>query len=214
MSYKVVLFDLDGTIIDPKKGVSESAKYALDSLKIEIDSDETFDRFIGPPLHRSFQNFYNLSDDKAKEAVAKYREHYAVHGIDDNEIYPNGVEIFEYLKEKGYILAIATSKPQLFAEQILKKLEIFDYFDTVIGSDINETNADKTNIIANVIKKYPDNKNNEFVMIGDRMFDMIGANENDIDCIGALWGYGDFQELVMHDPKFCLKNFLQVKFVL
>ena len=126
--YTVALFDLDGTIIDPKIGIINSVKFALDKMKIEYSQSDTFEKFIGPPLDQSFQNFYSLSESQAKEAVESYRIYYKKKGIEENHLYQGIKELFEDLIKQNILLYISTSKPTSFAIDILKHYHIADYF--------------------------------------------------------------------------------------
>ena len=124
---KYILFDLDGTLTDPKEGITKSFQYALKHFGI-YEELVNLEKFIGPPLHDSFRDDYNFDDEKVEEAVTKFREYFAETGIFENKIFPNVKEILEYLYESGKVLLLATSKPTVFAERILKHFEIDQYF--------------------------------------------------------------------------------------
>lgn len=137
--FEYILFDLDGTLTDPKLGITSSVQYALRALGIEEPSLDKLEVFIGPPLTDSFREFYGLDEEQMTTAVDKYRERFATQGIFENEIYPGIPQMLADLKAKGKKLAIASSKPTLFVEQILEHFEIGKYFDHVVGSNMDGT---------------------------------------------------------------------------
>lgn len=137
--FKYILFDLDGTLTDPKLGITSSVQYALRALGIEEPSLDKLEPFIGPPLTDSFREFYGLEGERLAMAIDKYRERFATQGIFENEIYPGIPQMLADLKAKDKLLAIASSKPTLFVEQILEHFEIGKYFDHVVGSNMDGT---------------------------------------------------------------------------
>lgn len=196
MKYKYILFDLDGTLTDPGEGITNSVAYSLKKFGIEVEDKTELYKFIGPPLVDSFKEFYGFSDDKAWQGVEYYREYFADKGIFENKVYKDITKVLETLRNKGYHLLIATSKPTNYAVKILEEFNLAGYFDFVSGSDMNEKNSNKSEII-----RYALDMNNiapeEAVMIGDRKYDIIGAKANGVHSIGVLYGYGDMQELQM-----------------
>ena len=196
MKYKYILFDLDGTLTDPGEGITNSVAYSLKKFGIEVEDKTELYKFIGPPLVDSFKEFYGFSDDKAWQGVEYYREYFADKGIFENKVYKDITKVLETLRNKGYHLLIATSKPTKYAVKILEEFNLAGYFDFVSGSDMNEKNSNKSEII-----RYALAMNNiapeEAVMIGDRKHDIIGAKANGVHSIGVLYGYGDMQELQM-----------------
>lgn len=192
--YKYILFDLDGTLTEPGEGITNSVAYALNKFGISVEDKTQLYKFIGPPLIDSFMEFYGFSEEKAWQGVEYYREYFAEKGIFENKIYDGIIKVLETLRNKGYHLIVATSKPTEYAIKILEKFELYKYFEFVSGSDMNEKNSCKANII-----KYAMEINNivpdEAVMIGDRKHDIIGAKANGIHSIGVLYGYGDLEEL-------------------
>lgn len=120
MNKKYILFDLDGTLTDPMKGITKSVRYALNYYGIEVNDLNDLLPFIGPPLRDSFQEFYGFDALKAEEAVVKYREYFSTKGIFDNKVYP-GIEVcLQTLKDQGKVLLVATSKPEKFAKEIIE----------------------------------------------------------------------------------------------
>lgn len=199
--FKYILFDLDGTLTDPKIGITRSVQYALRALGIEEPSLDRLEPFIGPPLADSFQEFYNLNEQQIVMAIAKYRERFAQQGIYENEIYPGISEMLAELKRKGKILAVASSKPTPFVERILDYFDIRKYFDFVIGSNMDGTRSRKEEVIEETLRQMvpaemtPAAKKDAVVMVGDRKFDIEGANVHGITSVGVSFGYGSEAEL-------------------
>lgn len=193
--YKYLLFDLDGTLSDPGIGITNSVMHALEKRGIHVENRETLFPFIGPPLAESFNRYYGFSPDECVSAIADYREYFSVKGLFENEIYPETVKTLSTLKENGFKLIVATSKPEPFTIEILKHFGILEYFDFVAGALFNETRTRKGEVIAWALENIAPASPSEVIMIGDREHDVIGAKQNGIDCIGVLWGYGSREEL-------------------
>ncbi len=191
--YKNILFDLDGTLTDPKIGITKSVAYALKHFGIEVDDLDSLCHFIGPPLAVSFAKYYGFDEDKCKEAILVYREYFSVTGKFENEVYPYTEKVLEYLKQKGYRLFVATSKPERFARDILVHFGLSHYFEDIIGIDMGEEHIEKEVIVKRVIDRYALDKE-KTLMVGDRCFDIESAHKNGIDCMGVLFGYGDRAE--------------------
>lgn len=205
MNYTHVLFDLDGTLTDPKPGITKAVQYALAKAGIIEDNLDRLEPFIGPPLTDSFREFYGFPEDQAWKAVQDYREYFADKGIYENERYPGIPELLGMLKQRGAVLILATSKPLVFAETVLKHFELDGYFDAVVGSGLDGTMSDKSEIIQSIIGRYNPDKALT-VMIGDRKHDIIGARNNGIDSIGVLYGYGSAEEMNAISPTFILNT--------
>ena len=193
--YEVVLFDLDGTLTDPKPGITRSVRYALEHLGVAVPDLEALTRFIGPPLHLSFARFYGFDEMKAREAVSRYREYFAETGLYENAVYPGIPNLLARLQEHGHRLLVATSKPTVYARQILEHFQLDRYFEQVVGSDLDLTRSDKAQIIAEALAGQADMARDVVVMVGDREHDILGARANRIASIGVTYGYGSLAEL-------------------
>jgi phosphoglycolate phosphatase len=189
------MFDLDGTLTDPKVGITSSVQHALRKFGIEVSDRETLVPFIGPPLIESFQRYYGFSHEQAIEAVAGYREYFAVTGLLENELYPGIPELLARLSEAGIALGIATSKPTVFAEQIAEHFGIAQYFDVVVGSNLDHTRVAKAEVIAFLRSEHVPFQTEQIVMVGDREHDIIGAKAHGLSAIGVAYGYGTREEL-------------------
>ncbi|MBR6364768.1 MAG: HAD family hydrolase [Lachnospiraceae bacterium] len=195
MKKQYILFDLDGTLTDPAEGITKSVQYALKHFGIEEDDLEKLQPFIGPPLMESFMDFYGFSEEQAREAVTYYREYFRPQGIFENEVYKGIPELLEKLTDAGKTLILATSKPVVFAEQILEHFDLRQYFEFIGGSDIEQTRAKKTEILQYILEECQLVDLTELVMVGDRKHDIIGAKQFGIDTVGVLYGYGSEEEL-------------------
>lgn len=193
--YDVFLFDLDGTLTDTGPGIRNSVAYALKQQGISVSDMSELNRFVGPPLIDSFKNFYGMNDEQADKAVADYRSVYAEKGIYENNIYDGMRELLKTLFEEGKTLAVATSKPERFAKLIVDDLQISQYFTLVAGADMEGTRNKKSLVIEYALDALNVTDRNRVLMIGDTKFDVIGARECGIDCLGVLFGYGSRQEL-------------------
>lgn len=193
--YETALFDLDGTLIDSGEGITNSVFYSLQKFGIEIKDKTELYRFIGPPLHESYEKFYGFSKEKAKTAVEYYREYYREKGIFENQIYGGVEELLKTLYDAGKNLIVATSKPKLFAEQILNYLDLAKYFICIAGANMDGTMTKKAEVIRYGLTAACVPDLSKAVMIGDREHDILGAKEVGIDSIGVLFGYGNYEEL-------------------
>lgn len=199
MKYKYVLFDLDGTITEPFKGISNGIIYALDKFGIMVEDKSTLRKFIGPPLRDSFRDFCGFSDEQAEEATTYYREYYGVKGLGENDVMPGMDRALETLYNQGYKIYLATSKPEKFAKIILENLGLLQYFDIAAGASFDGS-RDKKELVMEYLLEQIKSKNPNFsiseaVMVGDRHFDIAGAKYFNMDSVGVTFGYGDYEEL-------------------
>lgn len=194
MSYQYILFDLDGTLTDPAIGITNSVMYALKKYGIEVNDRSELFNFIGPPLWDSFEKFYGFSEEDAKKAVEYYREYYRDKGIYENILYEGLEELLIVLKEKSKKLIVATSKPEVFAKQILEHFDIAKYFTFIAGSNLDGTRVKKDEVIRYALESCNINDLSEVIMIGDREYDITGAKKVGISSIGVLYGYGNKTE--------------------
>ncbi len=195
---KYLLFDLDGTLTDPKAGICTCVQYALASFGINEPDIEKLTPFIGPPLKDSFMQFYGMDGQQAEAAVAKYRERFQDTGIFENELYDGIPKMLEKLNSGGMVLAVASSKPTVFVERILEHFHIRKYFKVVVGSELDGTRTNKDEVAAEALRRLfsgqPVEKKNVY-MIGDRKFDMEGARAVGVESVGVTYGYGGMEEL-------------------
>lgn len=196
--FSYILFDLDGTISDPKEGITGCVQYALRYFGIEEPDKDKLEPFIGPPLRESFMQYYGFEKEKAEEAVVKYRERFSAVGKYENALYPGMVELLRDLSLSGAQLAIASSKPTVFVEDILRYFGIRQYFTVVVGSELDGTRDRKEEVVSEVLRQFAQRgaaSPADVVMIGDRRFDIEGAQAAGTHSIGVAYGYSEPGEL-------------------
>lgn len=214
MNFDTILFDLDGTLTDPAEGITNSVAYALKKFGITPPHKNKLLKFIGPPLAESFEKYYGMSKEDSYKAVDIYREYFAPFGIFENKVYDGIQKMLEALKKSGKTVALATSKPTIFAKQILEHFNLDCYFDLVVGSNLDGTLTDKAEVVATVLKNLGSIDLTRTAMVGDRSHDIIGGVKNNIFPIGVSFGYGSVKELEDAGAKYIanspeeLSNFL------
>ncbi len=190
-----IYFDLDGTLTDPKPGITRSIQYALGKLGHHtIPTEDELAWCIGPPLRASFEKILGATD-AADLAVSLYRERFSDIGLYENGVYEGIGDVLATLDKSGHRLFVATSKPHIFAERILGHFGLRHYFEQVFGSELDGTRADKSHLLAYALTTAAVDPS-KTVMIGDRSHDMIGASNNGMKGIGVLYGYGSKDELI------------------
>lgn len=200
--FQYCLFDLDGTLTDPREGITKCVEYALNAFGITVKSRDELIPFIGPPLKDSFMEFYGFSEEAALLAIDKYRERFAPIGVLENKIFEGIPQLLSALQEKGVTLAVASSKPKGFVHQILKHFGIQDYFTVIEGSELDGTRATKEEVVEEVLKKLGLSEEKSFekrheicAMVGDRKFDIRGARAYGLTPVGVSFGYAAEGEL-------------------
>lgn len=196
--FQYLLFDLDGTLTDPKVGITSCVQYALRKMGIEEPNLNKLEPFIGPPLIDSFEEFYGFDEEQALQAVAFYRERFQTIGLFENEVYSGIPEMLAKLKQAGKRLAIASSKPTVYVLRILQHFEMEQYFDIIVGSELDGTRSRKKEVVEEALRQLLQGQKNEYdrsVMIGDRKFDILGAKEFGLTGVGVSFGYAKKGEL-------------------
>ena len=191
-SGQAVFFDLDGTLTDPKKGITGCIQYALERMDAPVPSRDELTWCIGPPLQASFAEL--VGEHRAEEGVRLYRERYTDLGIYENELYPGIEATLQRLRESGAALYVASSKPLVFVRRILAHFELEGLFEGVFGSELDGTRTDKEALLQYAIDASKVEAG-QAIMIGDRKFDALGARANDMPFLGVLYGYGSLDEL-------------------
>lgn len=194
MTQTLILFDLDGTLTDSGEGVTNSAAYALRRFGIVETDPQRLNRFVGPPLKSSFMDFYGFDEARAEQAIAYYREYFTDRGILENRLYPATEDMLRQCRGAGKTLALATSKPTVFARQILENYGLEGYFAHICGSNLDGSHAVKAEIIAQALTDAGVDAD-DAVMVGDRKYDVLGAKACGVYCIGVSFGYGGREEL-------------------
>jgi len=194
-TYSYLLFDLDGTLTDSSEGIINSIVYALNKMKIPIEDQKTLKKFIGPPLVESYMKYYGLTREEAFKGLAYYREYFTDRGMFENKVYEGIPALLTALKKAGKTIILATSKPEIYAKQILEHFNLLDYFDGVAGAELDETRTKKVEVIEYALEKSKIQDKTRVLMIGDRKHDIEGAQLAGVDAIGVLYGFGSRKEL-------------------
>ena len=199
--YKYCLFDLDGTLTDPREGITKSVQYALKKQGIEEPDIKKLEFFIGPPLRDSFMQAYGMSREKAEESVAFYGERFAPIGVLENKIFEGIPQLLKELSENSVKIAIASSKPTVFVHQILEHFGIKEYFDVIVGSELDGRRDTKEEVVEEALKQLgilemaASDRQAACAMIGDRKFDIQGAKAFGLTGVGVRFGFADEGEL-------------------
>lgn len=206
--YQYVLFDLDGTLTDPKEGITKSAQYALKSFGIDEPDSDKLEPFIGPPLGDSFRDFYGFDDEKCQQAIKTFREYFESTGIRENKIYPGMADMLKSLKEQGVTLVVASSKPQESVHIVLKLFDIEQYFDLIVGSLKDGSRVTKIEVMEEAFSQLKAREKrkgrkldlSQVLMVGDRKFDIEGARHFGVDSVAVTYGYAPDGELEEAEP--------------
>lgn len=202
--YHYILFDLDGTLTDPKLGITGCVQYALRKLGMEVPDADALEPFIGPPLLDSFREFCGLDEETAAQAVRYYRERYAVDGLFENEAYPGIVQMLVRLQQAGCHLAVASSKPEVFVKKILEHFGMLSCFEVIVGSELDGSRVRKEEVLEEALRRLLGESASldensaqavDVVMVGDRKFDVQGAKAYGIASVGVAYGYAAEGEL-------------------
>ena len=194
MRFEHILYDLDGTLTDPAPGITNAIIYARKKWGLDPGSNEDYYKFIGPPMPQSFVEYWGFSLEDAKRFLAYYREYYTVTGLFENAPYSGIEDLLRRLNAAGRKLYVATSKPTDMSVRILERFGLAGYFQAIVGSDPTKSDSTKADIIRAAHARCSLDMART-VMVGDRSYDMEGAKECSIPCVGVLYGYGSRQEL-------------------
>lgn len=229
--FQHILFDLDGTLTDPKLGITTCVQYALRSFGIEEENLDKLEPFIGPPLLESFKQFYGFDHEQALKGQEKYRERFSVIGWKENELYPGIDTLLKNLSEHGVKLAVASSKPGVFVEKILTHFGIRGYFTAVVGSELDGSRVNKDEVVLEALrqlgviddadaerylkeKEFPGEKRNDCAMVGDRKFDVEGAKAMKLTSVAVSYGYAQGDELVEAGPDYLVDTVEELRKIL
>ena len=193
LRYQFCLFDFDGTIADTGEGIRRSVAYALERLGYEVPGDDVLNRFIGPPLHDTFVELFDMTDAQAERAVAVYRERYVDIGLYESRVYPGIAPLLRALHDRGAHVAIASSKPTFMLERLTRHFGLDGYIDKISGVGLDRHGADKRDLLLGALPEGADPA--QVVMVGDRIFDIEAGRALGFATLGALFGYAPQGEL-------------------
>jgi phosphoglycolate phosphatase len=198
--FKTIFFDLDGTLTDSKLGIIRCLQYSLAKFGIEENDIEKLTRCIGPSLFFTYQQWYGLTAEQARQGTEYYRERFEKEGIKENILYDGVLQLLETLKNLDKTIVLATAKPTVYAKQILQYHKIDSYFGGICGSNLDGTREDKGAVIEFALSKLEQVNKQQTVMIGDRKHDVIGAKKNGLASVAVAYGYGTEAELIEAAP--------------
>lgn len=201
LHYQHILFDLDGTLTDPREGITRSVQHALARLGIDEPDLTALEHFIGPPLLQCFMQTYCFDEATAWQAVKYYRERFAEVGLYENHLFDGVGELLELLLTQKRTLYIATSKPAVFATEIARHFDFARHFKVIYGSELDGTRTDKVELIAHLLEQEGFAADSA-LMIGDRKHDLIGARRNGLDAAAVGYGFGSREELQAEAPRY------------
>lgn len=203
--YNTILFDLDGTLIDSKEGIVDCIGHALNTKNVEYTND-IIDKMIGPPFRVSMKEFLGLDGDTVEELISLYRGKYEISGWKQCRVYDGVVELLKKLKNDGFTLATATSKPLKYTNYIIDGQDLRKYFDYIGGATGDNKGEAKSDVINSVFKNLDIKDKSKVLMIGDRLYDIEGAKVCGIDSAGILWGYGSREELEEYNADYIFET--------
>ncbi len=205
MAINNIFFDLDGTLIDSKVGMTGSIQYALEKLGKVVPKTDDLIWCIGAPLREIFIKLLKSNDAIIEEAVIFYREYFKEKGKFENETYPGMPEVLSKLNKYGFNLFVVTAKPYVFAIEMVTDLGLLKFFRAVYGSELSGNLMDKVNLIAYVLQNEKISAINT-IMVGDRKYDIIGAKKNRVLSVGVTYGYGTKEELTKSKTDFIVDS--------
>lgn len=205
-NYEIYLFDFDGTLCDTTEGIFNSVIYSLDCFGIRETDGEKLRFFVGPPLFESYKTLYNVSDDDAKWLIEKYRERYREKAAEESSLYDGVTEMLKELKARGKKIAIASSKPKYFVDEIAKYHDIYKYFDFIAAETFANNHSSKQELINTCLDYFGKPDKATVLMTGDRCYDIDGANAVGVDSAGAVFGFGTVEELTTAGATYILNK--------
>lgn len=202
--FQHIIFDLDGTLTDPREGILNSLRFALKKIQIFPLPDQIPSAFIGPPLQKGFREVFGLNDSQTELVVRLFREYYGTRGLYENDPFDNINEMLNELSENGIKLYVATSKLEEYAWKIIRHFEMDRYITDLTGADYNGTHT-KAELIEILIAKYRMEKS-ETLMVGDTLYDIEGARNAGIACLAVGYGFNSTETLLSAKPDFFARD--------
>ena len=202
-----VIFDFDGTVADTGKGVFGSVRYAINKEGLPMPSESDIKSFAGPPLFDSFMRVFDgISEELGDKLVADYRENYSAGGIYEFDLYDGMEALLKKLRRAGVKTAIASSKPIVFIQQILDNCGLAKYFDIPVGATLDKTDPSKSDIVGSAKEQLAALGCTKPLMVGDRMFDIVGAKSQNVPVAAVLFGYGSREEFEEYGADYIVKD--------
>ncbi|MDP2338386.1 MAG: HAD hydrolase-like protein [Bacteroidota bacterium] len=206
LNFSHILFDLDGTLTNPRQGIGNSLKYALRQMHIDGYNDEILERFVGPPLQDGFKNLFGLNERNTQLAVEHFRVYFGEKGLYENEPYPGITALLEELHFSGKRVYVVTSKLEKYARMIIRHFEFDRYMDDLIGAEATGSHSGKGQLIRELLERNRIKPSTSVVMIGDTHYDMLGAKENELSTIAVGYGFGTEETLRSCNPDYLVES--------
>ena len=206
MSFNHLLFDLDGTLTNPRLGIGNSLRYALRQMQIDGYSDEILEQFIGPPLQQGFKNLFGLNERNTNLAVEHFRTYFGEKGLYENEPYAGISELLEELYLSGKHVYVVTSKLEKYARMIVRHFEFDRYIDDLQGAEYTGKHSGKGQLIGQLMERNRLLAAPSVVMIGDTHYDMMGATEQGISSLAVGYGFGTRETLLACNPNYMVDS--------
>lgn len=201
VKYRAILFDLDGTLTESGIGITKSVQLALEKMGKPEPDLEKLRVFVGPPLKEQFMDYAGFTEEEAEEAITHFRSRYRTIGIFENAVYDGVEDMLKALKEAGYVLAVASSKPEILVNQVLEHFHMEHYFTERVGSEMDGVRSKKSEVIDEALLRLGLlEERSAVLMVGDKEHDVFGAREAGMECAAVTWGYGTEEELAGAAP--------------
>jgi len=212
--YRHIIFDLDGTLSDSRKGIFNAYHYTVEQLNLQLPPPGKMNSLIGPSLQKGFEDVFKLPVSIIPEAIRVFREYYGDKGLYENELYEGIYELMGELSDSGARLYVATAKYELYANQVLEFFGIKKFFVDVAGADYNGYSASKTLLVSSVLRRNAVADPADAVVIGDTHYDVHAARELDLDSIGVTYGFSSAEEMASYEPDFLVDRVNELRPIL
>jgi phosphoglycolate phosphatase len=204
--YDHIIFDLDGTLTDSRKGIFNAARFMIKELSLKLTSDDDLSLLIGPPLQAAIQNLFSVDGEKLNTAVKIFRDYYARKGIYENELYPGIDHLLKDLVESGIHLYLATSKYELFAKQVLHHFAISGFFTDIAGADYQGSRSDKDMLVLTLFQRNGLKDAERIVLVGDSRYDIEAAAFVGIESVGVTYGFSSYTDMQEFNPDYLVQS--------
>jgi phosphoglycolate phosphatase len=206
----LLMFDWDGTLIDSSEKIIASMQRAAETSGLSRLSDTQVKSIIGLGLPEAIHNLYPEVELASRE---KFREHYAKHYLEADQIpcefFPGVMETLEYFKSEGHELVVATGKARRGLNRILTNMRLLDFFHSSRCSDETQSKP-HPQMLQELLREFS-RQPHEAIMVGDTTFDMEMALRADVPRIAVSYGVHAVDELKKFDPKAVIHYFEELK---
>jgi phosphoglycolate phosphatase len=209
--YKHIIFDLDGTLSDPREGVYNAYYYAAAKLKLKVPDVDILATLIGPPLQKGFADVFGLQGKEIDDAVLAFREYYGDRGLFENKLYDGIIELLEEITQTGTPVYVATSKYEAYAKRVLENFGILHFFTDVAGADYSGYHATKTGLVSGLLLRNGIRDPWEVVVVGDTYYDIEAAAELELDSVGVSYGFSSYEEIERYNPDYIAQSINELR---